>query len=125
MPSLDYGADPSSAVRRIIEIAHPLGIAKVVGEFYGGNDEGSLNDVILYNAEGQRIDGIDAGSWSQPDSIFGNLEAILYTKYGGFAGDFSVSGSLTIDVAKGTLVEEGSQQVWEDMPISEALNVQI
>lgn len=103
-------------------------ITKVTVHFSGGNDEGGAESIVAVSADGAETDLLvnpevyqdwDTKKWvvgygdnarpATEDEIASKqlaetLEAPVYHAYGGFAGDFSVSGTVTWDVATGKVV---------------------
>jgi hypothetical protein len=109
------------------------GVAKVVVEFSGGGDEGGVNDITLYNADGGEIGKLEedyggstynskTGQWEpinppNPDTkLVEALVAPVYDRYGSFAGEFYVSGTVEYDVAneKVKMPYRESVETWED-----------
>lgn len=131
-----------------------LGVAKVVIEFSGGNDEGGADSISYFDADGNDVEGVrnpntyPLQEWDAARRTYVNkgwqtsewdpaerksstrlatadeialakvnevLEHPIYDRFGTFAGDFSVYGTLTWDVAAGTHTMTGqeSHEVWE------------
>lgn len=123
---------------RTFELLRARGIVKVEVSFSGGNDEGGADGYAAYLADGTAVElGVSranewpTGTWTvwerdgqRPatqqeidDSILTDLlEAPVYAEYGGFSGDFSVSGTVTWDVIAGTVHMDRSEQMWGDAP---------
>lgn len=119
------------------------GVARVAVEFYGGNDSGSVENITFFDSAGGQVPGPEMpdsrygddfekdyelvktpGGWSEyrlrADAPVGihlreSLEQPVYDEYGSFAGDFSVSGTVTWDVAARTTTMSRSEQVWTEL----------
>lgn len=106
------------------------GVAKVSVEFSGGGDEGGVGDITLFNAAGEEIGTLEerypvwnGKEWvhkypSDPDLVLvETLCSPVYEKYGTFAGEFYVSGTVDYDVEAGTVKMSYSETVeeWEEV----------
>jgi hypothetical protein len=94
-------------------LARGFGAAKVVGHFSGGNDEGGYDHFDLFADDGTKIDSSEIG-WDSPlaSAMYGHL-----SQWGSFAGEFSVHGTVTVDVATGKVdrdYEESSFNEFHD-----------
>ena len=103
------------------------GITKVVVGFSGGGDEGGVDDISLFNAEGKvgtlqesyagetydpaTKKWIPARTLTEDEKLATALGKPVYDKYCTFAGEFHVHGEVVWDVAKGTVNMQGSQSV--------------
>lgn len=96
-----------------------LGATKVVAGFSGGNDEGGWDVIQFYNGETlldvefdiyDEAHGFSAGENKLRHAIATYLDSWLDGQYGGFGGDFSVSGELTIDTITRTAIVTGSER---------------
>lgn len=86
-----------------------LGLASVRMGFYGGHDEGNVEDVKCLDADGHDVDvEID-----EPSDLYDALCQPIYDRYGGFDGDPEIWGELVWTVADRSLVIEGSEKNWE------------
>lgn len=73
------------------------GAVKAVLSFSGGGDEGGYDGSQLFNAEGQEL-AYDLDPWGpNADALALDAEAVLEDKYGGFSGEFHVSGTVVYD----------------------------
>jgi hypothetical protein len=117
--------DNAEVFRRIRE----WGAARAVVEFSGGNDEGGADSIVLYDREGEMIGEVHGhyagGHWDPEKGRFVEvpptpeqrieaelaeaLEGPVYEEYGGFAGDFSVSGRVTWDAQTGKVSMSGEE----------------
>lgn len=101
---------------RLIEAFKKRGIATARIEFSGGNDEGGADVIVFFDADNQQMDidcdyisshrNID-GKWQEVEltdaekeqnKFVDIVEAPIYWKWGSFAGDFNVYGTLTYDI---------------------------
>jgi hypothetical protein len=109
------------------------GVAKAEVYYSGGNDEGGVNDIALLDAAGKNVGNLQEyygapQTWdeatqrwvSAPDTptddnrLAEALGAPVYDNYGGFAGEFYVSGTVTWDVEKRTVKDHGVEEVSHD-----------
>lgn len=88
------------------------GATRAEVRFSGGNDEGGADSIVLYNGETEVGDIVL--SYAGPGDPFAEiLQQPIDDHWGGFAGDYSVSGTLTWDVTNETasLVYEETEYV--------------
>jgi hypothetical protein len=85
------------ATREVIRLADEAKAAKVVGHFSGGNDEGGYDSILLYTEGGVEIGGVNT-EWDSPLSRA--MDGYL-SQWGSFAGEFSVDGTVEVDVKAG------------------------
>ena len=123
----DHTPTPGQA----LEMLKVVGVSRVNLRFYGGHDSGDVEDVTV------EID--EPGITFQYDELFGDhdigyakkdderphgfttsvirlkdaLADPIWSKYGSFAGDYSVSGNLVYDCVKGTIEMSGEESSWE------------
>jgi hypothetical protein len=109
------------------------GIKYVVLEFSGGHDEGSIQHAEMYGplkrdapeapsdpdqalrTVGQRHHTVDVGHhelWT----LVAPLEYPVYQVYGSFAGECSIYGHVTWDVAERCAVLNSEETIWEEQP---------
>ena len=118
---------------------HRRGITSATVEFSGGNDEGGADRIIGQKADGTTVplrayDSVDiyedrhtgkylvAGRGAREatseeitaHALAEALEAPVYANWGGFGGQFYVSGTVTWDVASGKVTEESEHEYDED-----------
>lgn len=106
------------------------GAAKAVVSFSGGDDEGGVNDIELFGPKGNVIGRVEehhsgyqhnpaTGQWEQtpiaPElqdeaDLAEALGAPVYAEYHSFAGEFYVQGTVTWDVAAGTVLMHRSER---------------
>lgn len=131
------GSEYSFSKKDGFRLLRARGAVKAEVQFSGGNDEGGADKITLTLADESTVD-LDAGfAWVDEEGnvseyvdgkharrpatpeervafeLWRTLEAPLNYKYGSWAGDFSVSGVLTWDVAEGTVEEEGILSSYE------------
>lgn len=82
--------------------------------FSGGNDEGGAESIDLLDAEGKSIGSLDPYQYEDtPDSQLADaLAKPVEDTYGGFAGDFEVSGTVTWDVRTRKVTMAKSETEW-------------
>lgn len=79
------------------------GITCVTVLFSGGNDEGGCDGITATKADGTTID------LPENDDLGEALVTPIYDKYYGFAGEFSVNGTLIWDVSSKTVKMSGDE----------------
>jgi len=113
------------------------GVAQAVVNFSGGNDQGGIDSIDLYDAAGEKLDAPEEMYDSEydpeqkryverpltPEQKAGNelingLGEPVYARYGSFAGEFSVWGKVTWDVATGQVTMSGDVET----PRSDSFN---
>jgi len=115
------------------------GVHKVEVHYSGGNDEGGVNQIELFDANGENIAHMDEyyGATQQWDEatkkyvpsapptydqrLSEALCAPVYDKYYSFAGDFYVNGILTWDVPNCKVNMRGTEEVSHDEDFNEDL----
>ena len=105
-------------------------VATVEVPFSGGNDEGSVSRIRLFNADGAEIQVLEEAyipseydektkSWkptremTRDEMLAEALSRPVYDKYGGFAGDFSVDGKVCWNVKERKVTESGERSCSE------------
>lgn len=98
------------------------GIAKVIIEFSGGNDEGGVDSASYFRSDTVKsADGEDEKvDVPETSELSRACEASVYAKYTSFAGDFYVNGNVTFDVEAGTVVMEADEQIPTSHPFVES-----
>jgi hypothetical protein len=108
-----------------------LGAATAVVEFSGGGDEGGIDSITLYDGEGNALDveleeNFHGRTWqpitqtyvqiesATPDQeLAAALTAPVYARYGSFDGDLDVNGTISYDVAAGSVKMKKFERVYE------------
>lgn len=119
-----------------------LGFVGVEADFSGGNDEGGVDGVQGIKEDGERVvlehAPYPCGHWDaaidkyvyderateSPEreaayTIYAAMEAPVVDRWGSFAGDFYVSGTVTFDAATRVMKMSGEEEVKHDEPFSE------
>lgn len=144
-----YGDRVTEAqTKRALQELRNKGVVKVEINFSGGNDEGGAESVRAFDTEGNEVELGEAnaykdyrtekwtvyeydrktGSRIQRDatqdeivlaSVREVLESPIYDRYGSFAGEFYVDGTLTWDVLAGTNKMRGQEELrhWESFEV--------
>lgn len=94
---------------QIFDQLHARGIASVRLAFYGGHDEGDVEDTKYLDAEGHEL----AVELDDRSDLYDALCQPIYDRYGGFDGYPEVDGELIWHVADRSLAIEGRETVWE------------
>lgn len=121
----------------VFEALKKRGAAKAVVSFSGGGDEGGCDGIQLLDAAGAVIAEIDEyygnttvwdpdtqtykdiGPPNEEQQMSEGLCVPVYEKYHSFAGEFSVSGTVTWDVATRKVTMSGEESVEQYEPFEE------
>ena len=112
MSVLDYlFPNPEAAKGRLLnELANIKGATRLEASYSGGNDEGGVDAVRVFNATGEELalalifePGEDA--WEHP--LWEAANAVVSTKYGTWAGEFSAHGTLYADLVLRMVAPQG------------------
>ena len=120
--------------QQALEMLKVVGVTNLEVRFYGGHDSGDVEEITVYIdrdnfthefAYNDLFSDIDIGYHKKqdehPDHDFcrKNIrfeEALvdpIWSKYGSFAGDYSVSGVLKYDCENSTVTLSGEESSWE------------
>lgn len=114
------------------EAMRKKGVSKIVAYFSGGNDEGGVNNYVMFDADGKEFeapDDIKKDShytrglypftqveffghdeyWPKEGSLAHIIERPVDMEYGSFAGEFSVSGACTWDLKTKKVTMDGEE----------------
>ena len=92
---------------KVVPALKQWGIAKLEAEYSGNSDDGCINDIAYFDAEGQPMD-VDEAAYEL------GIEDILYEFLpDGFEVDLGSEGTLTVDVTAGTLTLDHGEHVTE------------
>jgi hypothetical protein len=103
-----------------LQMLKTLNCTKVVIQYYGGNDEGHIQSITFHKEDGteERVDE------EYNDEFHQVLCSPIYDKYGSFAGEFNVDGTLTWDVKAGTITDEGDETTPKTEPYSQTSEIE-
>lgn len=76
-------------------------------KFAGGNDEGTIESITLHKKDGTNT--IIDYTYNNRDPLHEELSKPVWEKYGSFAGNFEVYGSIIWDVETGTISMNGQE----------------
>jgi hypothetical protein len=103
-------------------------IARVEVFYGGGDDEGGVHDILLYDAKGNKVGQMQefygnyktwnnkTNTWDEPEPpteeqlLSKSLCKPVYEVYDTFAGEYYVDGVMTWDVAKRKVTNSGSER---------------
>lgn len=114
--------------RRCFELMAEAGVARAAVEFSGGNDEGGVDAIRLYDADGKEVRSLEGWEETYAKSrgdLVRELERPVDDKYGSFAGDFYVRGTVVWDLAARSCVMDGEEQVSVGHSIFEELTEEV
>lgn len=110
---------PDTHLSQLLPLLEEKGVALLAAQYAGGNDEGGVEDITLYADLAKSDEGVTGkqpleydGGYQDP--IWDLCGQILSTQYGSWAGDWSASGTLYVDVAAKHCWKSGQMQVWAD-----------
>ncbi len=115
----------------LLEQVRTAGAVRLEAGYSGGNDEGGVNDIKLFDAEGgelpvpetwiTRAPKPDDQPWSIRDGkvheyhpLWEAADAMLSTEFGSWAGDFTAYGTLHADVSTGKVHRSGEQSSYNE-----------
>lgn len=93
MYALGYGSSPEEATRALLAELEKVNAVRMVASYSGGNDEGGVDEITLFDAEGREID--IALGWEHP--LQAAADDLLSSEYGSWAGEFHAGGNLNAD----------------------------
>jgi hypothetical protein len=122
--------NPFNTREKIFRELTRCNVATVEVQFSGGGDEGSVNRIRLFNADGVEINVLEEAyisseydektkNWkptremTRDEMLAEALSQPVYDKYGGFDGDFSVDGKICWNVKERTVTESGERSCSE------------
>jgi hypothetical protein len=97
----DLSNNPTSQKEKVFAWMKENGIERICLGFSGGNDEGGVDAAFLITEDGEDVD-IDV------DKLSDFLTSPIFSRYGSFAGDFYVDGTLTW-LASGKIIFDGRE----------------
>ena len=127
--SLLYGPSQGTAKANLLAALRDTGGVRLEAAYSGGNDEGGVDGVKVFDAKGEQIEVPDTilrprkdsdGSWVPVDEngmvqdyhpIWEAADAMLATEFYTWAGEFSAWGTLYATTADGRVWREGSYEV--------------
>lgn len=94
-----------------------MGAVKAMVYFSGGHDEGGADriDIVLGDGERKEMYEYSWGDHKQTDEelrLAATLAEPVYDCYGGFAGEFSVSGTIEWSIPDRKVYMSGEEQDW-------------
>jgi hypothetical protein len=98
----DLSNNPPSQKEKVFAWMKENKVEEILIGFSGGNDEGGVDDGVLLTEGATAID-FDVRKLSD------FLTSPIFSRYGGFAGDFYVDGTLTW-LASGKILFDGREQ---------------
>lgn len=125
----NYGYRTASEVLPdLIAAIEEAGADLMEAVYSGGNDEGGVDDVLLYrrfeeNGEEQRVQIAYAGGWSDP--VWELANEMMSSKYYSWAGEFEASGTLYCDTREKHAWTDGSEMVWVDADVSDTIDARL
>ena len=94
---------------KLFAVMKEHGVSYLEAYYYGGNDEGGVQEVeVLKDASGGTIT-IESMGWQHP--IQEACDRVLSGEFGTWAGDFSASGRLYADMKENKVWRAGQQSV--------------
>lgn len=116
-----------TAKTKLFAALREAGASRLEADYSGGNDEGGVNGIKLFDAEGVELTAPD--SWVERDPKPGDQEwairdgkvseyhplweaadGMLSTEYGSWAGEFRAYGTLFADLKENRVWREGDVQ---------------
>lgn len=126
--SLLYGPSQGTAKANLLAALAETGGVRMEASYSGGNDEGGVNGLTVFDAKGEKVEIPDTiqrprkdsdGSWMQSDEnglvtdyhpLWEAADAMLSTEFHTWAGEFSAWGTLYATTADRKVWREGEIQ---------------
>lgn len=127
---LTHYGDPQTHIAELIPIMNAKGIHLIEAEYSGGNDSGCVESVTAYDGAKTEIPvgrpsyGHNAEQSPEDDKIWELCNAILSTKYGSWAGEFSAQGTLYVNLEERRCWMDGTETVDQHVAVEDAINVE-
>lgn len=135
-----YGQSPSRYTADAIQQMNALGAVRMEAHYSGGNDEGGITDIRLFDKAGEPLEAPDYflerapklgdhewqihdGKVQEEHPLWQAANEIMSTKYGTWCGEFHAYGTLFIDVATRKAWTEGEYEVMTSYGDSEGIEV--
>lgn len=124
------------AKAKLLDQIREAGAVRLAAGYSGGNDEGGVNDVELFDADGNKMESPEGwierdprpddpeyrvrnGKVSEYHPLWEAADQMLSTEFGSWAGEFSAYGTLFADTRDGKVWREGSVQSGYDSDSAE------
>jgi hypothetical protein len=120
---------PNQGVAKVhlLRAVREAGAVRLEADYSGGNDEGGVNDIRIWDAKGEALPVPDSwverdprpgdSKWSIRDGkvseyhpLWQAADDMLATEFGSWAGEFSAYGTLLVDTVAGTVARSGEVQ---------------
>lgn len=126
--SLLYGPSQGTAKANLLAALRDTGGVRLEADYSGGNDEGGVTNIRVFDKKGEKIDVPDTilrprkasdGSWVKNDAngmvqdyhpLWQAADEMLSTEFYTWAGEFSAWGTLYATTADGKVWREGEIQ---------------
>lgn len=106
-----WGERDHNEIRRdLIREMNRLGAVRLEGEYSGGHDEGGLDWLAAFDAEGERIPAENLGA---DHKLYGVVDNLLSTKFYSWALESSVYGKVYVDLRSKRAWTEGHEETIE------------
>jgi hypothetical protein len=102
-----YGRTEEEIRNKLIHTLHEHGISYIEAIYYGGHDEGGVQELTARDKDGNDIE--TGGTWEDP--VWEACNDVLSTKYFTWALGCSVEGTLYVDMQQ--------RKVWTESSIEE------
>jgi hypothetical protein len=102
------GENPESITKKLLAEIEKLGATRMEASYSGGNDEGGVTDIRLFNGQTP----VEAPADEHP--LWEAADDLLSTEYGTWAGEFHASGILHANVNGKRAWTEGTYETYDD-----------
>lgn len=102
------GEDPKAITRGLLVVIEKLGATRMEASYSGGNDEGGVDQIRLFNGQTP----VEAPDDEHP--LWEFADNLLSTEYGTWAGEFHASGILHANVNGKRAWTEGTYETYDD-----------
>jgi hypothetical protein len=121
---------PSAGSAKVVllDAVREAGAVRLEADYSGGNDEGGVNEIRIFDAKGEALPvpdswverdpkpgdsewAIRAGKVSEYHPLWAAADAMLSTEFGSWAGEFSAWGMLFADIKEDRVWRDGTYEV--------------
>lgn len=111
----------------LLRAVREAGAVRLEADYSGGNDEGGVNGIRIWDAKGEELTAPDSftqrdpkpgdsewairdGKVSEYHPLWQAADDMLATEFGSWAGEFSAYGTLFVDTVEGKVTRSGEVQ---------------
>lgn len=112
--SVSYYGTLEDVARNLFQVMHEHGVVRMQASYSGGNDEGGVQELEAVRDAYDKEVEVEGPHWDNP--LVAALDAVLATKYGGWAFDGNSWGTIYADAMKRRVWTDGSETTEQEDP---------